>query len=258
MIVTSTALIKSRIGNVQSIVNDLMAGSLIPDKIYFFISEEPHMIDEGIKPDEIPVIDNPRVEFIYTKNIGSLRKIVPIVKMYWSRRNTRIIVCDDDRKIQPDIIKKLIDYSQDIKHRFHACATAGNKFIIGVRKRDIILGWSNEVKKPIQVDLLSSGMMMLIKPKFFPKGDILHWEQHLEELHVNETDENFLSYLLAKKGIPRFVIPINSCPTQYPVEKALYHNKSAQIYKGRQSQGKYLLKMVEWRFEEYKRNNPKL
>ena len=247
MIVTSTALIKSRIGNAKKIVDDLMSGTLIPDKIYFFISEEPHNIDEGIKPEEIPIIHNPRVEFIYTKNIGSLRKLVPIVKMYWTRRNTRIIICDDDRKVKPDIIKKLVDYSQDIKHRFHACATAGNLFIPNQRKRNIILGWSNEVKKPVQVDLLSSGMMTLIKPKFFPKGDILYWEKYIDELGVNYSDENFISYLLAKQGIPRFVVPIDSCPTQYPVKTALYHSKEVQKYKGIQSTGKYLAKMIEWK-----------
>lgn len=245
MIVTSTALIKSRIGNAQTIVDGLMKGSLIPNKIFFFISEEPYMIDEGIKPDEIPVINNPRVEFIYTKNIGSIRKIIPIVKMYWSRKNTRIIICDDDRAIKPDIIKKLVDYSQDIKHRFHACATAGNIFTIGVRRREIILGWT--LQKPKQVDLLNSGMMMLIKPKFYEKDDILHWEQYIKELGVNQSEENFLSYLLAKKGIPRFVVPISECPTQLPVKGELYHSKEVQTYKKKQSSGKYLEKMIEWR-----------
>lgn len=248
MIVTSTALIKSRIPNAKTIVDGLMKGSLIPDRIYFFISEEPYMFDEGIKPDEIPIINNPRVEFIYVKNIGSLRKIIPILKMYWSRRSTQIIVCDDDRIIQPDIIKNLIDYQQHIDHRFHACATAGNIFMTGIRRREIILGWDHQrVNKPTQVDLLNSGMMMLIKPKFYMKDDILNWEQYIEELGVNQSEENFLSYLLAKKGIPRFVVPISSCPTQLPVKGELYHSKEVQTFKKKQSSGKYLRKMIEWR-----------
>jgi len=248
MIVTSTALIKSRIPNAKTIVDGFMKGSLIPDKIYFFISEEPYMIDEGIKPDEIPIIDNPRVEFIYTKNIGSIRKIIPILKMYWTRRNTQIIITDDDRRIKPDIVKSLIDYQQDINHRFHACATAGNIFITNIRKREIILGWDrNRVSKPVQVDLLNSGMQMLIKPKFYVKDDILHWEKYIEELGVNQSEENFLSYLLAKKGIPRFVVPIMLCPTQLPVKGELYHSKEVQTFKGKQSSGKYLAKMIEWR-----------
>jgi hypothetical protein len=248
MIVTSTALIKSRIPNVQRIINGLMKGSLKPDKIYFFISEDPYMIDEGIKPEEIPIINNSRVEFVYTKNIGSLRKIIPILKMYWTRNNTQIIVCDDDRAIPPDLVKKLIDYQQDIKHRFHACASAGNIFKKGTRSREIILGWDHaRVKKPVQVDLLNSGMQMLVKPKFFPKDDILNWEQYIEELGVNQSEENFLSYLLAKKGTKRFVVPISSCPMQLPVKGELFHSKDVQTFKRKQSSGKYLAKMIEWR-----------
>ena len=193
MIVTSTALMKSRIPNVQKIVDGLMKGSLIPDKIYFFISEEPFNMDQGIKPDEIPIINNPRVEFVYVKNIGSIRKIIPIIKMYWTRRNTQIIVTDDDRAIPPDVIKNLIDYQQDIKHRFHACASAGNIFIKSVRRREIILGWDRArvSNGPVQVDLLNSGMQMLVKPKFFVKDDVLNWEQYIEELGVNYSEENF-------------------------------------------------------------------
>ena len=247
MIVTSTALMKSRIPNAQTMVDGFMKGSLIPDRIYFFISEEPFHMDQGIKPDEIPIINNPRVEFVYTKNIGSIRKIIPILKMYWTRKNTQIIVCDDDRAIRSDAIKKLIDYQQNIEHRFHACAIAGNKFLVG-RSREVILGWDHaRVKKPTQVDLLNSGMMMLVKPKFFVKDDILNWEQYIEELGVVWSEENFLSYLLAKKGIPRFVIPVDSCNTQLPVKEELYHSKEVQKYKIKQSTDKYLAKMKEWR-----------
>jgi len=247
MIVTSTALIKSRIANVELIVNDFMAGTLIPDKIYFFISEEPWMIDEGIKPNEIPIINNPRVEFVYVKNFGSLRKLIPILKMYWTRRNTQIIICDDDRRIPPGAVKSLIDYQQDIKHRFHACSTAGNIFHPGsARKRDIILGWGS-MKEPIQVDLLSSGMMTLVKPKFFPEDDIMNWEKYIEPLGVNKSDENFIAWLLAKKGIPRFVVPIVGCPMQIPQDDALYHSKEVQYYKIQQSMGKYKEKIMEWK-----------
>jgi len=262
MIVTSTALIKSRIPNAQTIVDGLMKGSRKPDKILFFISEEPHMIDEGIKPHEIPQINNPRVEFIYVENIGSLRKIVPVLKMFWSRKSTQIIICDDDRKIQPDIVKKLTDYQQDINHRFHACGTAGNIWS-GMKKEyekkgaiykfpysphmpqgtGIVLGWV--IKEPLQVDILSSGMQTLVKPKFFSE-DILHYEKYLEEFGVNRTDEYFISYMLAKKGTKRFVVPINQCPMQLPVKEQLYHQKITAKYKKAQVD-EFRETMLEWR-----------
>ena len=175
-----------------------MSGSLKPDKIYFFISKEPHNIDEGIKPHEIPKINNPRVEFIYTENIGSLRKIVPILKMYWGQEGIRIILYDDDWGIPRDSVRNLRDYSQNINHRQHACGIAGNIYTNGNGKtrlekkigRSVEFGWVH--KRPKQVDLLSSGLGLLVKPKFFHE-DILHWEDYVEEFGVNISDEHFVN-----------------------------------------------------------------
>lgn len=251
MIVTSTALIKSRIGNAKQIVDNLMSGSLIPDKIYFFISEEPHNIDKGIKPHEVPIIDNPKVEFIYTENIGSLRKIVPILKMYWSRDSTRIILFDDDFKIMPDTIGKLANYTQNINHRFHACGISGNIYTDGKPKtqleravgRSIEFGWV--LRQPKQVDLLSSGLGLMVKPKFFD-GDILNWKNYVEEYGVNITDEHFVNYMLAKKGTPRFVVPVNRCPPPLPATEVLSYAKNCPRYKHIQSKA-WHNKIREWR-----------
>ena len=254
MIITSTALIKSRLNNSKRIVNDLMRGSIKPDKILFFISEEPHNIDEGIKPHEIPKINNPRVEFIYTENIGSLRKIVPVLKMYWSREGIRIILYDDDFGIPPDSLKNLINYSQNINHRFHACGTAGNLYNTRVDRskltdqekrigRSIELGWI--LTKPKRVDYLSSGLGLLIKPKFFPK-DILTWEKYKEEFGVCYSDEHFINYMLSMKGIPKFVVPISSCPTALAHKRRLSDGLLPNRYKRKQSRA-WADKMKEWR-----------
>lgn len=254
MIVTSTALIKSRVNNANRIVKDLMSGSLKPDKIYFFISKEPHHIDKGIKPHEIPKINNPRVKFIYTENIGSLRKIVPIVKMYWGKEGIRIILFDDDFGITRDTVKNLRDYTQNINHRFHACGLAGNLYNTNVDRtklnarekrigRSIELGWV--LKRPKQVDLLSSGLGLLFKPKFLHK-DILEWEKYIEEFGINMSDEHFVNYMLAKKGTPRFVIPINSCPSALSHKERLSDGLLPNRCKRKQSLA-WNQKLKEWR-----------
>lgn len=257
MIITSTALIKSRVNNAKKLVDSLMSGELVPDKIYFFISEEPHNLDDGIKPHEVPIIDNPRVEFIYTENIGSLRKIVPIVKMYWSRKHTKIILFDDDWIIPPDCVKNLNDYS--LSNPFHACGFAGNIYAKDKKEvektaiekkygRTIEFGWVN--KKPKQVDILDSGLGLLIKPKFFHE-DILEWEKYKEEFGVNYTDEHFVNYMLAKKGTPRIIVPIKKCPPELPITNKLSET-SGEVFniigKFKQIQSRaWWEKMAEWR-----------
>jgi len=59
MIVVTIGLIKARIQNAELIVKDLMSGSLKPDKIIFCVSKEPYLLDKGIKPNELPRINNP-------------------------------------------------------------------------------------------------------------------------------------------------------------------------------------------------------
>lgn len=253
MIVTSTALIRSRVNNAITIVRDLMSGLKKPDKILFFISKEPHNIDKGIKPHEIPKINNPKVEFRYVENIGSLRKIIPIIKEYWGKEGIRIILYDDDFRIPRDSLKNLIDYSQNINHRFRACGIAGNLYNKGrdrsrlnaIEKkvgRSIELGWV--LNKPKQVDLLSSGLGLLVKPKFFHK-DILEWEKYQEEFKITTTDEHFINYMLAKQGTPRFVVPIGSCPQALPHKEVLSQALYASRYKHKQSQA-WHEKIMEW------------
>lgn len=254
MIITSTALMKSRLNNAKRIINDLMRGSVKPDKILFFISEKPHNIDEGIKPHEIPKINNPRVEFIYTENIGSLRKLIPVLKMYWAREGVRIILYDDDFGIPPDSLKNLIDFSQNMNHRFHACGIAGNIYNTGRDRsklnaqekrigRSIELGWI--LRKPKRVDYLSSGLGLLIKPKFFSK-DILNWRSYIEEFGVNMSDEHFINYQLSKTGTPKFVIPISRCPMALPHKGRLSETKLGNRYKVKQSRA-WAPTMREWR-----------
>jgi len=229
-----------------------MSGILVPDKIYFFISEESHNIDKGIKPNEIPIIDEPRVEFIYTENIGSLRKIIPILKMYWNRRNTRIIIYDDDWRIPNDSLYKLVGYSNHINNRFHASGIAGNiyrkgsegltdKYVDGIG-RSVEFSWV--LRQPKQVDLLSSGMGLLVKPKFF-HNDILNWKKY-KEFGVHITDEHFINYMLALKKTPRFVVPISHCPQELPAPQKLAFAPNSPKFKHKQSQAWHNI-IMEWR-----------
>jgi len=207
-IVVSIALIHKRLPNVTKIVNGFLNGDVVPDKIYFFISEEPFFLDEGIKPEEIPKIKDNRVEFVYVPNIGPIRKWMPILKMYWDEQDTKIITFDDDREPHVDTVSTLVAQSD----RYPECAIgfAGpnlsikNPFSIGARKTN--LGWGR-MNKPVNVSFLSSGVGCLVKPRFF-KEDVFEWEQYEERLGLRKTDEVYIAYHLAKNGHQRKVVPV--------------------------------------------------
>ena len=233
MIVVTIGLIKARIPNAKLIVKDLMSGSLKPDKIIFCVSKEPHLRDKGIQPNELPKINNPKVEFKYVENFGPLRRIVNIVQEYYEKPETKIIIFDDDRKPGNDTIQKLVEYSN--KHQNQALSIAGNihnytdkKLLENqgvifqgliwekheIKELGIVLGWV--IRNPIEVDTLSPGVGMLVKPRFFGK-DFLNWKTVYKdmEMGIEYTDQAFISYSLKKNNIKKIVILAGYVP-EYP------------------------------------------
>ena len=173
-------MIKARIPNISKIAKVLMAGTVKPDKIIFCISREPYLLDEGIKEGGIKKFGCKRCEFKVVKNTGPIRRIAPLVKDYYDKPETKIIIFDDDRQPAVDTVAKLVSYSN--KNPDVAVGAAGNMLFNykekqkwkskGVifdskhhKKVGIVLGWA--ITQPIEVDILNPGVGTLVKPKFF-------------------------------------------------------------------------------------------
>ena len=231
MIVVSIGLIKARIPNALKIAGDLLSGTMKPDKIIFYVSREPHLYDAGIQPWELSRDNNERIEFRWVENDGPPRRVVNPVQEFWDLPDTKIIIFDDDRKPGSDTIQKLVEYSNS--HPNEALSVAGNIHNYTDKKSlqdqgvifdhlswydpnksiGIALGW--QIKKPIEVDTLSPGVGMLIKPKFFDK-DFLNWKTvYDKDYGINQSDQAFISYSLRKNNIKKVVIQSNYVP-EYP------------------------------------------
>lgn len=222
MIIVSIGLIKARLPNAKKIALNLMSGSIKPDKIIFCVSEEPYMLDDGFKKEELlgkGLKFCQRCAFKWVDNEGPIRRIAPVIEEFWDKPDTKIITIDDDRRPSRNLIKDLVNYSD--KHPNVAISTAGNmlhtehekekwkKFGVIYDARHhknvgIVLGWG--IRKPIDVDILNPGVGMLVKPKFFKKDFILWKDFYSGDLGINKTDQTFISYSLMKNGIKRTVI----------------------------------------------------
>lgn len=248
MIVVSIGLIKARLPNAPLIARDLMSGSLKPDKIIFCISPEPYMLDDGIKRGEVDRWN--KASFKIVKNTGPIRRIAPVVEEFWNKPDTKIITIDDDRRPSPDIIERLVNYSN--KHPYEAVGAAGNLLFSKDRKdfwrgkgviyderhhKDvgIVLGW--KITEPIKVDILNPGVGMLVKPRFF-SPDFFNWERvYHPKLGINRSDQTFISYSLMRNKVNRTVLNDISYVGEYPSYgkklcgelakpfKCLYHKK---------------------------------
>lgn len=99
----------------QSIMNQ----TRLPDKIVLYLSEESYILDTGFKDKKITnsnllkfVDDNSIIVLNWVKNIGSYRKLLPLLKDKWEE-DCIIITIDDDIIYSRDLIKNLVnDYNK--------------------------------------------------------------------------------------------------------------------------------------------------
>jgi hypothetical protein len=99
----------------QSIIKQ----SIQPDKIFLYLSEEPYILDDGFKDQKITNIhllefinNNSIIHIKWGKNIGSYRKLLPLLKDKWEK-DCIIITIDDDTIYDENLIKNLVaDYNK--------------------------------------------------------------------------------------------------------------------------------------------------
>ena len=90
-----------------------------PDKIFLYLSEEPYILDDGFKHKEIThtvlvelLHNNSLIDVRWVKNIGSFRKLLPLLKEKWEE-DCFIITIDDDTLYHEDLIFNLLnDYNK--------------------------------------------------------------------------------------------------------------------------------------------------
>jgi hypothetical protein len=112
----SIAAISQRIGSVYDSVKAVFQGSVIPTRVFVFISAEPYLMDEGVPITGIPrplldMTSNYPVSIVYTDNIGPHRKLIPLLWKHWHDDVVIITIDDDfDSKKYPDVLANLIKY----------------------------------------------------------------------------------------------------------------------------------------------------
>lgn len=116
----SMTTISSRIDRVHKTILSIFQGLVIPDRLFLFISRKPFLLDGGIA-DERSIPEALRalvleqrfpVTLVYTNNIGSHRKLLPLLAQKW-HEDCLIATFDDepkdDGKIQ-QYLSQLIKY----------------------------------------------------------------------------------------------------------------------------------------------------
>lgn len=247
-IIISMGVIKQRIHLIPKIIKDIELQRTKPDKVYFIVSKEPFLVDKGIDEKELPILPNQRYEYLWVDNYGPLRRIVPVIKMYKDQPEAKIIVLDDDKKIERWTIQNLVYASE--KHPDTAIGLRGwnipDRENISIDDRQIYHWY--DVNKLSNVDVISGGWAQLVKPRFFD-DDFLNWEKYVDKFNVKHDDETFIAYQLAKNNIDRVILPgIKQLLLEYPVKEALCKDDRTLKAKALQING-FKKVLRKWRYK---------
>jgi hypothetical protein len=169
----------------QSITNQTKS----PNKIFLFLSEESYLLDSGFKNKIIEnrnlsnfIQNNQLIEVKWVKNIGSYRKLLPLLKEKWNE-DCIIITIDDDTVYDSNLIKNFVDdyniYKCVIGYRgFTPFFDKIDNFNYCVRARSRYISSHN---------FLTGKGGALYKPEFFHKTDNLIFD---EDIYLKTCDKH--------------------------------------------------------------------
>eukprot|EP01138_Halocafeteria_seosinensis_P004228 gb/GECG01004324.1/.p1 GENE.gb/GECG01004324.1/~~gb/GECG01004324.1/.p1 ORF type:complete len:322 (+),score=27.63 gb/GECG01004324.1/:1-966(+) len=159
------------------VVNSLLHQSIVPDKIFLYLSREPYLQDTGFSSEGVSypaLVDLIRtheiVEVKWVENTGPYRKLVPLLREKWNE-DVLLAQVDDDIRYHPYLLENLV-----LGYNMFNCVAAGRAWVMrGVEKDEDIVNWKYDkwkyaTKWMPQKYVMSTGMGgVLYHPKMFHK-----------------------------------------------------------------------------------------
>lgn len=120
----SLTTIKQNEIRIVETLQSIASQTLLPDKCFIFLSEEPYLLDPGFADRTIGsplsefIKSNPLFELCWCPNTGPFRKLLPLLEEKFDE-NCLIITIDDDTVYTATLVEKIVD---DF-HRHKCCAS---------------------------------------------------------------------------------------------------------------------------------------
>jgi hypothetical protein len=169
-IIISFTTIDSRINYIEPMICSILNQTLMPDKINLYISEDAGILNNGIKKEQLPdfivdMVNEKKIDLIYTKDIGPHTKLIPCLKEYWNQ-DCIIITVDDDRIYPSNLIELM--YKNYLEHDCIICCRANKMKFIGPNCSKIknFLKWRKGNGKDL-FNFAKGVDSVLYKPEFF-------------------------------------------------------------------------------------------
>jgi len=126
--------IHNRLHGIGSTIESLLEGEMLPTHIYVFLSEHPFLLDQGVQRSFLHTSATqklrmlyrkfPHISIIFTDNIGSHRKLLPLLERKWME-DCAIVTVDDHLIYPKTMLSSLVHYDK----------AAGGNAVIARRSR---------------------------------------------------------------------------------------------------------------------------
>jgi hypothetical protein len=189
-------------------LQSILSQTLLPEKIFLYLSEEPFILDSGFQNKEITNIElsnfleenKELIQVNWVENEGSYRKLLPLLKEKWEE-DCIIISIDDDTIYDNNLIKNMVndynEYKCVINYRgFTPNMSILEEFDYNIRKKLI--------KKHIYNFPTGKGGI-LYKPQFFHKTNELIFNKNLYLNMSSKQDDIWFYIIRIKNDIECFI-----------------------------------------------------
>jgi hypothetical protein len=190
-------------------LKSILKQSLLPDKCFIYLSEEPYLLDKGFKDRKLNeeladfININKLFEIKWCKNIGPYRKLLYLLREKWNE-DCLILTMDDDILYHHNLIQ---DYIND--YNKYKCCISYRGCTHDFKNRDFSDFNYNNKKTTKLKDLFNfanSGVGTITHPTFFHKTDKLIFNLDLINDLCKTTDDVWYYFCRIANNIDTVII----------------------------------------------------
>jgi hypothetical protein len=206
-VIASLSTVPERIGNLGPTVRSLLKQTRPPDEIVLAIPE--FSIREQ-RPYAVPkhVSHWPRLRVLHCRrDWGPATKFIPIVReeLEAGRRDTLIMVVDDDRVYPRDALETYLHYNKQLPDA--ALCFRGAAMPRNLDWRDARMIKASELRQPEAVAVITGCGSYLIQPRFFDES---LWDYSQAPQGAFFMDDIWVSGCLTRRKVRRYVVPASA------------------------------------------------
>ena len=206
-VIASLSTVPGRINNLSATIQSLLKQTHPPDEIVLAIpefsirEERPYVVPEYL-------LHFPRLRILRSqRDWGPATKFIPIIReeLAAGRRDTVIMVVDDDRVYPRDALETYLHYSKQLPDG--ALCLRGAAMPQSLDWRDAKMIRASELRQPQPAAVITGCGSYLIQPRFFNES---LWDYSKAPSGAFYMDDIWISGWLSRGGVKRYVVPASA------------------------------------------------